>query len=422
MAVPDLVNCESCGKHCEKYRGFPAWCSCGWRVPLDHSTTSLSRFDSYLKKQRDKRGENVIRYVLRSGPRPRKVSFRRLAVYFIVLLCIAPPVLLTIAGVWFCTKTTYGPFPYVLACVCFLFAWALRPRSGRTPKGTISRQEAPALFEVLDLISGRIDSPLADFVLFDDSVVAATGSYGLRGRRVVHLSPVFGAVLTPAELTGLLAHELGHSGNGDPVRARLVFVAISTLARLQRIVEPFNRPSIMPFVHLVAMVLNGLLLSVSHMLIRLTWWERQCAELRADLFGLRVSGVDAFTNTFAKFQYKDEINDFVRSRANASDPNLLAELRAAYRFLPDSVLELARMRWQVERRAANFDASHPPTRDRVEFANRCVGQIEGVERAANSDLDPLLAAMDDEMARLSAGPLNNIIQTHRSTAAEINFR
>ncbi len=106
-------------------------------------------------------------------------------------------------------------FGIPFAAVAFLIVRALTMRIP-PPEGVELRpQDAPRLFEAIERLRERLDTPRIDHVLLDgdfNASVVQTPRFGPLGwqRNYLTIGLAFMQALSPAELESVLAHELGH--------------------------------------------------------------------------------------------------------------------------------------------------------------------------------------------------------------------
>ncbi|MFE4695613.1 M48 family metallopeptidase [Streptomyces sp. NPDC056738] len=120
----------------------------------------------------------------------------------------------------------------LIGLVLVLCAVLLRPRVDRLDPDlpTLSRQEAPALYDLLDEIGDELGVRRLDVVqLSTDFAVRAT-SYGIRRRRRLVLGYPLWLTFAPQQKVAALAHELGHFASHDVRRGALVGSALAALA------------------------------------------------------------------------------------------------------------------------------------------------------------------------------------------------
>jgi Zn-dependent protease with chaperone function len=362
----------------------------------------------------------VLEHVVRAGGRRSRGSVGMLLAY----LAATPVHLLFVVLIFFGVSLVtsfrrYGPAPAVSSLLFFALAWQIRPNPPKAPKGLIRRDQAPAFFQTMDRIRAQLGGPRVDRLRIDSKHWAAIGSYGLRRRKVVHLHPAYIAIMQPRELVGVLAHEQGHSVNGDPNRRTFVWLALTNLGKIRRGLLGSSREIgrvRSAFTVLTALGLNvivWIVYALEILIVRVTWWERQSAELRADLCGARVVGADIAVRAHQKSFILEDAMLFMRGRCLSPVPNMAAELRATYGDVPDRALRRITTQLAQPDVAATFDASHPPARDRVALLERCRPTIES-DRDPSLWSDRLLEELDQELRRLSVDAMEKLVEQFRA--------
>ncbi|NUT97846.1 MAG: M48 family metalloprotease [Saccharothrix sp.] len=182
-------------------------------------------------------------------------------------------------------------------------AWELRPRLGRAGGewATVTRDDAPTLFALVDRVASAAGAPVPHDVALDFDFNAGAGVYGLRRRRRLVLGLPLWGVLAPRQRVAVLAHEIGHFVNGDPARGVATAPALVTPGVLADLVRPSSSPTgASPLMELVetlfaplqVLLARGFLLVQAGLLV-VAARDRQRAEYCADATSVRVAGTDA---------------------------------------------------------------------------------------------------------------------------------
>lgn len=110
-----------------------------------------------------------------------------------------------------------NPFAFLIGLVVLGLGWLVRPRAARLPGDVqvLTRADAPELYGLIDRIGEGVGAPRIDTVALGGMANAALATYGWRRRRLVVIGYPLWLVLSPRERVAVLAHELGHSSNGD---------------------------------------------------------------------------------------------------------------------------------------------------------------------------------------------------------------
>ncbi|MFC8500846.1 M48 family metallopeptidase [Pedococcus sp. NPDC057267] len=138
-----------------------------------------------------------------------------------------------VAAVWVWVET---PWPKGVQLVVSLgllgLAVGLLPTPMRAPKaGRIPDGQGTRLRGLVDEVAAAVGAETPDLIVIDLSVNAAVARYGWRQQTLLIIGAPLWAMLTPAGRLAVLAHELGHIVNKDPMRSVLTFPARSFGAR-----------------------------------------------------------------------------------------------------------------------------------------------------------------------------------------------
>jgi Zn-dependent protease with chaperone function len=368
-------TCEHCRNLVEYNRGYLTWCECGWRISPVRSTVKATRLQRFTARRHAQRGAAAIDHVVAGGSRRPPPLLRLLFVGAVALPLYAVFALLLITAARLVRLVPTDPLLLIPISLLLATAWPFRFRIGRLPKGTLGADQAPVLHSVMEKIRAELGGPRVDRFVFSTELTVSITSYGFRGTRVVEIGAPFAAVVSPLELVATLAHEQGHALNGDPARGRFVGSTATTLVSLADRCYSLaylcdsegGLAGVLGFVfHALAAVFVGLLV----LIIRVTWWDRQICELRADVGGAKIAGSKVMVGLFEKFELFDGAAEFLRGMCLRPEPKLADELRKTYRTVPNRALELSRRRIVVAAPAAEFDATHPPLRDRIAVVER----------------------------------------------------
>jgi heat shock protein HtpX len=230
------------------------------------------------------------------------------------------------------------------------------------------------------------------------------------------------AVLTPPERVAVIAHELSHGANGDPLRGQFLFGAVETVSTWATALRPTaigrmgDGLPVGPLVSLLGIPLELLMLLGSELLflaarafLLLVLRESQRAEYLADLLAATVAGSSEMQSALEKTYLFDVVDTAIRRHALTTPKQPIGRgLLDAVEALPSSVLEKHRedsraQHWQV-------DSTHPPTALRVAMLaalppHRPSGLLSAQE----------LAALDAEVSRLVAKTQRELINRQLET-------
>jgi len=206
----NLARCERCPTATVAIENATPWCpACEWgldryepdRRPPEFGWQWVDRRTHALAYRLTSRQFTTL--AQRALARPT-MNLARAVVLTASVLLLAGVLALTLAGAALVAMWT--PFSVVLGAAALGLAVALRPRFGRISPDVevLSRQRAPALFQLVDEVAAAIDAPVPHVVAVCDKFDAYATSVGLRRRRVLCLGlPLWGA-LNPQERVALL--------------------------------------------------------------------------------------------------------------------------------------------------------------------------------------------------------------------------
>ncbi|MEH0931359.1 M48 family metallopeptidase [Micromonospora sp. CPCC 205558] len=113
-----------------------------------------------------------------------------------------------------------------LAIPAVLVLLLVKPSFGRVPRhGVITEREAPQLHRLVREVADAAGTPVPDVICADLTINAGVGRLGWRQRSVLVIGIPLWVMLPRPARVALLAHELGHLANGDPLRVRRTLLA-----------------------------------------------------------------------------------------------------------------------------------------------------------------------------------------------------
>jgi Zn-dependent protease with chaperone function len=264
--------------------------------------------------------------------------------------------------------------------VLVLLAIGLWPRLGRLDRYSrqIPRDQAPALYRLLDEVAAAIGAPAPHIVEVDSSFNASAGSIGVLRKRVVRLGMPLWALLPPQQRVALLGHEMGHFVNGDAARGPVTQIPLTTLGRLADLLRPagwrLNRrgtstlTQTMRGTNIVAEMITGVVLTVAHGIVRsghvvLVWIcmrDSQRAEYLADQLAARAGGSTAAAALLDSLMMSDSMAMVARREARGGVA-VSGWLAAADALRVEVAPRLSGMRQLSARDEVSMFATHPPT-------------------------------------------------------------
>ncbi len=357
---------------------FTVWCAaCEWNV--DPVRAAEGEPPGLLERRRRelarRHGERLLREVADGVPLKARRDVASVLAQVLAVLVHGVTVTLVVLGAW-CLVAGWGtPLP-VLGLLLLCVAWPLRPRFGEAPDDVplLRRDDAPALFALVDEVAEAAGTRGVDLIAVDDEFNASVCAYGLRGHRLLTIGLPLWEVLTPPQRTALLGHELGHFANGDTRHGRLTWTAEQSLEAWWYFLAPTPRPDAWTVVAVnVITFLPWLLVQGLRLLLdQLTLRAGQRGEYLADRVSAEVGGREGAIGVIDRHLVADSVlTALARERnrtalrtsraAGAPDPadGLWDRLVAHVGSVPEH--EFDRLRRAGTRRGHTVDATHPPT-------------------------------------------------------------
>jgi Zn-dependent protease with chaperone function len=279
-------------------------------------------------------------------------------------------------GPWSNLMVVFGGATLVLMC------WIARPRTSEPPHYLISRAQSPVLYALSDRMAAKMGAPVLRGIGVSAEFNANYRSASWRGHRYMELGSLLFAVLTPQERVAIIAHELSHGANGDPLRGQFLFGAVDTLSEWAVSLRPVSignagaGMSAGPFISLAAIPLEYALLGLSKAMfliiegvLLLVMRDAQRAEYRADQLAATVAGTAAMQSALEKLYLSDTVRAALRTHSLTSpEAPFGPRLQQAVAALDAQQLEA----YRAESRASNWqvDATHPPTVMRIEMLSQ----------------------------------------------------
>ncbi len=327
--------------------------------------------------------------------------------YILATLVYGLSLAFAISGLWVLWQPWPTLFHPIIGTLCLLLSWVARPRPTEVPYYLLKRSEFPVMYALTDRIAKALRAPPPQAIAYSADFNANYRQAGWRGRPYIELGSPLLAALESQERLALIAHELSHGVNQDPLRSNYLHGAVETLATWGMSFRPKGLGTLgegMPYgpiVSLVGIPFELTMLAFSEVLLRaasgfklLVLRQSQRAEYLADRLAASVVGSQAMWQGLEKLYLADHVNAALRRHALTTPYEPLGDiLQTAIACVEAKELESLRLasmasEWQV-------DSSHPPTALRVNMLQR-------QEQAATMDLISAEEAMafGEEIARI----------------------
>jgi Zn-dependent protease with chaperone function len=380
------------------------------------SGTGLSRLYDSLGRRLGKRLFDEVR---RSDSLRPRLNPSKVAATLLATLVHGLTILFGAAGVLLIVKHTYV-VNVIAGFVLLLLAWAVHPRFGKRPKSLVARSQAPHLYALADAVAGQLKARRVEAIRIGPQFQASISSVGWRRRRYLSLGLPLLVVLEPQERVAVVAHELAHEVNGDPLRGIFIGSAAGTLIEWYRLLRPtrvarqraggvsraggpagFAMAGEM-VAHALMGALAAVVLGIYRGLLHLIWRDSQRAEYLADELSARVAGSAAAVSALQKTPLALTYREVVQSAGHtqSGERSIFAKFRDL--CMDPASPSISNARVMSSQGTFRLDATHPPTSYRIEFLlgrspDAAMTLTHGESAAIDRELEEFEAALQKEM-------------------------
>ena len=400
------------------YPGYLTWCDrCGWNLEIPKPPQKESLFGKLHRTLSRKSGQRLFDDIMQEQSLSARFRPTKLAAFVLAGAVHAVTLFLVLLGLWL---MLFGVpwFRFLgisLGVLCWIVAWWMLPRPGKTKDPVLPRSRFPTLYHLTDQIAQALNCPPVDNIHYDASYNAAFGRSGWGRRRMLILGMPLWAVLDMPEQIALLGHELAHNANDDPTRGLFIGGAMWSLAHWYDWFRP--RPQRLQSGLLVALLniamlpVAGLIWAWGYALSRLLWYDSQRAEFLADWLAAKVGGTEAQVTMLEKLQLYDTFfTELKFAYLKHQVPDFFAHLKRHTNQVP--ARERERLRRIEQLTHVGIDTTHPPTAQRIAFVKSRPVDKPQVE----------LSPLEAEQLQQEMQPLLQRVQKWMMGLDEISFQ
>lgn len=379
MSSSAVQRCPQCQASIPMHEGFLPWCKhCEWNIRMDVEDTDLSFVDKFYSAMSRKHSNSLFESVARAGALKPSLSPPIVVASLCAIIVHLCTIAVFISGCLLIVLGWPHFFLVLFGLLCLGVAWLMHPRFAPKPTDVLSREQFPALYQLVDMVSEHLGTSRVDGIVVDETFNAAFGRVGIRHEKILWLGLPLWSILSDEEKLDLLAHEIAHDVNNDYRKGALIGSATRTLFVLHEVLIPTEIwPISMGFLGFAAVPFTLLSLGVSYIvrycalaLEHLLWSSGQRAEYYADILAASVVGKQASISGMEKILYRKVIEAEVRLFALQRVPqsNLFDNLRRRIATVPRSEIERLRRVSQYE--VDRMNISHPPTALRLQMIEK----------------------------------------------------
>lgn len=375
--------CPQCGSTMPVNTGFVTWCEeCDWNVqPLEDQTSDSLIASIYLRLNR-RMSESLFTQMAKTPRSSPRVSLSTVLAFGIAGVVHLVSVTFLLVGVYLLLAGWPSIISIIISVFLMLLAWGARPRFPKEPKNLVPRGQCPRLYELLDQITDELGGKQIHGLVVEPQFNATFFNAGWRRKPIISLGLPLLSILGHQEKVALLAHELAHEVNGDPLRRWLIGSAVNTIAFWSTVILPNEiwRSQVGSLLDLLVSVLmipaNIALLGLSKLLellayglLFLVFRESQRAEYTADYLASTISGTKAAVNALSKLLLSQCITVPIQRHAlTGSKESIFEKINEYLATVPERELERIKRVNTLE--GARIDVTHPPTVHRIEYLSK----------------------------------------------------
>jgi Zn-dependent protease with chaperone function len=389
---------------------FTVWCpACEWgmaKPEQERKGILRARADRWSKR----RVEALFNQVSSSRVHRPGWDLARLASYALAI-CVHVAFLALIGlAIWLIVAIS-NIVTIVLGLFALLLAFELRPRLGSFRKLTNVRrkEDAPALFGLLDQVAAETGARRAHAVVIDAGWNASYTTVGWRRRRVVILGLPLWDALPADQKIAVLGHEFAHGVNGDARRGVVVGTSIATLSRLYVLLEPgprlrradYRTELAEAFAAVVLAALRSIVAGILSVQRLISLRASQRAEYLADDIAARVASPASTAGALDTIVTGRSTHSWVleRRKFNIGKTGFWDQMRSALSAIPQS--EKERRRREHARGRLRVTDTHPPTHLRVKMLQGLPASKPLISLSATQE-DAIRAELAQDYDRISA--------------------
>lgn len=380
------------------------------------STSSLDRWASVQRELGARLGQSLFDEISKAPLAPSSLAGPKLSWSLALAYALASAIYLASVGIGIAGVVLLAPpWNNMLVILCgamlVMLCIASRPRPSAPPDYVLDRTEYPTLYELCERMAKRLGAAPIDGIAMSADFGANYRVAGWRRQRYIELGAPLMAILSPEERIAVMAHELSHGANGDPLRGTFLSGAVNTPVTWAIALRPGSIGRLgegMPLgfvvtllgipLELCLLAASEFLLLAARALLLLVLRQSQRAEYLADLLAATVAGTSEMQAALEKTYCFGAVDAAIRAHAlTKPDTPIGKSLLDAVRALPTSQLETHRQEsrsdlWQA-------DVSHPPTALRVDMLamhtpyQRAAMLSVQEHLALGQEIDQLIAAM-----------------------------
>jgi len=373
--------CPGCSHELAVVKGYVTWCdNCDWNLQAPEPYRPISIFERVYLKAGNTSNKQILDSLLhKEDLRTDKFSYLKLITLLAASLVHIASLGFFIFGCYFIQSDFPNILFIVLGVSLVALAWFTFPKPGRLRQKPLPRESFPHLYKLADELSDVLHAEKIHGIIIDEQYNASFSQVGWKQRKILRLGLPLLTVINRDETVALFSHEIAHGVNGDLLRGIWFGSAVRTLSWWYDITQPdrSGKSSIFTIiVDLLLYVLSKIIYLFLYILGHLNWRESQRAEYLADQLAATAAGKHAVQSLLDKLHLDKSFEFSILKAMNTQrDGHFFEDLAEQFAEIPAKELERIKRIARLEQ--ARLDATHPPTRFRVNYIDSLADATPG---------------------------------------------
>ena len=336
------------------------------KTPLDRINTQLGK----------RLGQRLLENMLGGNSQRSGLTPTLLLAWFLASLVYVLTFAAIVYGGWLIWQVVTGKASLILFFVgTMLLGLGVLglPKPGKLEEQILSRQEYPQLYALLERVARAIGERRIPTLSINSDFNAFFGRFGWQQKPHIGLGLPLWTVLTAQERVALLAHELGHSVNGDHTRGFFCGMAVQTLGRWWSMLHPnaifHNTNAFYGFLSWPIIPLLYVFQGLIYLLLLALGWagfhNSRRAEYQADAIGAAVAGKDAAISSNWKLLLSPTVREATQRTVLERREDFFTVFADVRQRVP--AREFERLRRVCALEGTRLDHTHPQNADRLKF-------------------------------------------------------
>jgi Zn-dependent protease with chaperone function len=406
--------CPQCARVVPVHDGFVTWCECGWNLEnVDMAGGPKTPLDRINHALGQRSGQRLLEDMLNGASFRARFTPMLLLTWLMALLVHFLTMCAIVFGAWFLWQIIVGQASLLMVFVALMLlglGGLGLPQPSKLEEPILPQQEYPKLYALLERVARAVGERRLPTLGVNTAFNAYFGRFGWRQTPHIGLGLPLWTVLSAQERVALLAHELGHSVNGDHTRGFFCGAAAQTLYRWWSVSNPktsfevaYQQNPLVAFLSLPLMPIFYLVQAlIFALMFALNWagfYNSRRAEYQADAISAQVAGKHAAIGLEWKMLLSPTMQEATQRTVLERREDFFAVFVQVRQGVPER--ELERLRRVSALVGTRLDHTHPQNADRQRFlhALSLKEPLVVLSEAENAAIDAELERLKPQVAR-----------------------